>query len=124
MLTPPNDLAAEQAVLGAVLIDAAQSVRTIEAVKIIITDPTMFYADEHRARTGRFPHADSGPVVANTNETWRNLDQALRLGLRGLPGKDTLACLFQRERGHRHLHRLGQRHCLQPRRPVPGDRRR
>jgi hypothetical protein len=39
-------------------------------------------------------------------KNWCNVNQALRMGLRGLPGKDSLARLLQRERGHRHLHDL------------------
>src|SRR4051794_7696339 len=66
------------------------------------------WADDHLRRTGRFPTADSGAVYADPNEKWGNLDQALRMGLRGLPGKDSLAKLLKRERGRRHRHELPQ----------------
>ena len=40
------------------------------------------WADEYRERTGKFPTADSGVVVAKPDEKWVNIDQALRVGLR------------------------------------------
>ena len=40
------------------------------------------WADSHRARTGRWPGAESGHVLDNRNEKWVNINQALRLGLR------------------------------------------
>ncbi len=60
----------------------------------------LIWADDHRARTGRLPCADSGPVLADPSENWTALNQALAQGLRGLPGGDTLARLLRRERGH------------------------
>jgi hypothetical protein len=48
------------------------------------------WADSHRARTGRWPSCTGGQVHGAPGETWVNLSQALRLGLRGLPGGDTL----------------------------------
>jgi hypothetical protein len=57
------------------------------------------WADAHRARTGAWPGAASGPVGGAPGETWAAVNVALRLGHRGLPGGDTLARLLQRERG-------------------------
>jgi hypothetical protein len=57
------------------------------------------WADDHRARTGAWPGAASGPVAGAAGETWAALNVALRLGHRGLPGGDTLARLLTRERG-------------------------
>ncbi|MFO0845323.1 MAG: hypothetical protein U0797_23555 [Gemmataceae bacterium] len=54
------------------------------------------HADEHKSRTGRWPQAHSGPVLSAAGENWRKIDNALRLGLRGLPGGDTLARLLRR----------------------------
>ena len=64
------------------------------------------WADEHLARTGKFPTATSGVVVAKRDEKWMNIQQALRLGLRGLPGRWTLAQLLAERRGHRNRKRL------------------
>jgi hypothetical protein len=58
------------------------------------------WADAHRARTGRWPSWKGGRVHGAPGETWRNLNQALRLGLRGLPGGDTLLRLLRRSGRH------------------------
>lgn len=60
------------------------------------------WADHHLERTGKYPHAESGPVLAEPSEDWGAINQALVAGLRGLPGRDSLARLLQRERGRRH----------------------
>jgi hypothetical protein len=57
------------------------------------------WADEHRRRTGAWPQATSGAVAAAPRENWQALNKCLRLGLRGLPGGDTLPRLLGRERG-------------------------
>jgi hypothetical protein len=60
------------------------------------------WADDHHLRTGKYPHAESGPVLAAPGEDWSPINQALLAGLRGLPGRDSLARLLERERGRRH----------------------
>jgi hypothetical protein len=64
------------------------------------------WADAHHARTGRWPFCNEGRIPGAPAETWRNVDLALRLGLRGLPGGDSLARLLGRRRGKRHGSRL------------------
>jgi hypothetical protein len=54
------------------------------------------WADAHRARTGRWPNPNSGPVLDAPGETWAHIKQALVKGLRGWagrgrPGTTTLA---------------------------------
>jgi hypothetical protein len=45
------------------------------------------WAEAHFARTGRWPHHDSGPVEGVPGQTWAAIDdEALRRGHRGLPG--------------------------------------
>jgi hypothetical protein len=61
------------------------------------------WADDHRERTGAWPTVRCGRVLANLNETWFNVDQCLRKGFRGLPGKQSLPKLLERERGARNL---------------------
>ena len=58
------------------------------------------WADDHRQRAEKFPHAASGSVLAHPAETWGGINQALTVGLRGLPGGDSLAGLLRRERSH------------------------
>jgi hypothetical protein len=59
------------------------------------------WADQHHAQTGARPNAESGPVLAAPRETWLAVDQALRLGRRGLPGGSSLARLLARLCGAR-----------------------
>jgi hypothetical protein len=54
------------------------------------------WARAHRARSGTWPTENSGAVVGTNGEVWANVNQALREGLRGLPGGDTLARLLAR----------------------------
>jgi hypothetical protein len=44
------------------------------------------WADAHREATGRWPNRASGSVRATKFECWSQIDNALRNGLRGLPG--------------------------------------
>jgi hypothetical protein len=60
------------------------------------------WADRHRARTGRWPTARSGPVGGAPGETWKALESALYAGGRGRPGGETLARFLRRHgRGRR-----------------------
>jgi hypothetical protein len=59
------------------------------------------WADAHHARTGRWPKVKSGPVRGAPGETWSGLDNALRLGERGLRPGSSLARLLARCRGVR-----------------------
>src|SRR6516225_9672458 len=56
------------------------------------------WADAYHARTGRWPHTESGPIPEALGETWRRVDNALRMGLRGLPGGSSLARLLAERR--------------------------
>jgi hypothetical protein len=56
------------------------------------------WADAHRRRTGRWPTAESGPVLRASGETWHAVNLALWQGLRGLPGGDSLSQVLQRYR--------------------------
>jgi hypothetical protein len=67
------------------------------------------WADAHHERTGRWPHAASGPIPQASGETWTAVNQALGCGHRGLPGGDTLAKLLDRHRRGR-----PQREARQP----------
>lgn len=59
------------------------------------------WADQHHARTGRWPKQLSGVVSGSLGEKWLNLDAALRQGHRGLPGGSSLARLLAKHRGVR-----------------------
>jgi hypothetical protein len=57
------------------------------------------WADAHRARTGHWPSAASGPVRGAPGENWAAINLALHNGYRGLPGGDSLTRLLERRRG-------------------------
>ncbi|HWL94457.1 MAG TPA: hypothetical protein VNT79_13090 [Phycisphaerae bacterium] len=64
------------------------------------------WADEHRARTGRWPTRTDGEIPGSNGETWGGITVAAQVGIRGLPGTWSLADLLVNERGKRkHLHR-------------------
>jgi hypothetical protein len=60
------------------------------------------WAEDFRARTGRWPTRKSAFVHGKGGERWAVIDQALRQGHRGLPGGSSLATLLA-------AHRAGQR---------------
>jgi hypothetical protein len=57
------------------------------------------WADAHKARTGPWPQSNSGIVRDALADNWRAIDNALRLGLGGLPGGSSLARLLDEKRG-------------------------
>jgi len=55
--------------------------------------------DAFHTAHGGWPQLHSGPVGGAPAETWRRIDTALRLGLRGLPKGSSLSQLLRTERG-------------------------
>jgi hypothetical protein len=66
------------------------------------------WADAHHVRTGNWPTLGSGSVADAPHENWSALNAALRIGVRGLPGGDSLARLLRREK------RIGERRGRAP----------
>jgi pyrroloquinoline quinone (PQQ) biosynthesis protein C len=64
------------------------------------------WADEHHARTGKWPHRESGPVAAAPGETWFGVHGALFIGCRGFPGGSSLAQVLAEHRGVRNIQDL------------------
>jgi hypothetical protein len=64
------------------------------------------WADAWRARTGRWPLRESGPVPESPGDTWMAVNMALGKGHRGLPGGSSLARLLAEHRGYRNIHGL------------------
>jgi len=48
------------------------------------------WARAHRARSGQWPTAASGPIPESPGDTWGSINSALVLGTRGMPGDMTL----------------------------------
>jgi hypothetical protein len=85
-------------------------------------DEVLRWAELHRARTGRWPTARSGPVDGAPGETWKALESALHAGGRGLAGGETLARFL-------HRHGWGRQGAVRVKRerlgaPNPPGRRR
>jgi hypothetical protein len=57
------------------------------------------WADAFHTQTGRWPRADVAPIPNAPGETWCAIDDALRVGLRGLPGGSSLVKLLYERRG-------------------------
>lgn len=68
---------------------------------ILYISHILAWADAHCKRTGSWPNLNSGPITGTLDETWRRVDSALRIGLRGLPGGSSLARLLAERRGVR-----------------------
>jgi hypothetical protein len=64
------------------------------------------WADEYYERIGKWPKANSGRIVGGIGDTWRAVNMALVKGLRGLPGRSSLAQLLAERRGVRNRKRL------------------
>jgi hypothetical protein len=77
---------------------AAQSLRRRAVLSV---EQILAWVDEHHSRTGRWPNSRSGAVAGQPGERWATLNNALRLGRRGLPGGDSLARLLQVHRSVR-----------------------
>jgi hypothetical protein len=70
----------------------------------LTVEQILAWADEHHAQVGRWPGENSGRVAAAPPEDWNAINRALRHGLRGLPGEDSLARLLARHgRGQQRL---------------------
>jgi hypothetical protein len=63
------------------------------------------WADAFYAKNGKWPSNDPEPI-SGTEENWSAVDQALRVGVRGLPGGSSLAQLLAKRRGKRNKKRL------------------
>jgi hypothetical protein len=64
----------------------------------LTVEQILAWMDAHADRVGQRPLAESGSVPEAPGETWRGIQQALKLGLRSLPGGDTLSILWSRMR--------------------------
>jgi hypothetical protein len=83
------------------LLAARRGVRNVQALPPLTKGQIVAWAQAHHGRTGGWPYEDSGPVAEAPGETWKNIDAALRQGLRGLPGEATLARLIAEALGVR-----------------------
>ena len=66
----------------------------------------LVWAKAHFRRTGQWPTAMSGPILDAQGETWLAIDNALRVGLRGLQGGSSLARLLADHGAKRNIQAL------------------
>ena len=63
------------------------------------------WADAYHTRHGKWPSRNGGAVPECPGNNWCAIDQALKKGVRGLPGDSSLAKLLQRHRNKANYHR-------------------
>ena len=68
---------------------------------LLYVHKVLAWADNFHRRQGCWPTAYSGRILGAAGDTWRRVDSALRLGLRGLPSGSSLAQLLAKQRGVR-----------------------
>jgi len=76
------------------------------AMPAITDEQILQWADHHRKKTGAWPMARSGQVIAFPSENWSNIEALLRRGLRGLAGGSSLVLLLAEHRGVRNIGQL------------------
>ena len=82
-----------------------RGVRNTADLRDLSIEQILRWADEHRQRTGKWPHPDSGPIHG-TSENWLGMQTALMTGCRGLGCGMTLPALLFQHRNVRNLRDL------------------
>jgi hypothetical protein len=78
-----------------------RGVRSQSCVPPLTEKQILKWADAHYRGTGQWPGCKGGAIADAPGETWANIDAALRMGQRGLPGGSSLPLLLQKKRGTR-----------------------
>jgi superfamily II DNA or RNA helicase len=78
-----------------------RGVRNIHDLLRLSDERILVWADAHYGRNGQWPKRDSGRIEEAPGENWMSVENALRLGLRGLSGGSSLARLIQEQRGNK-----------------------
>jgi hypothetical protein len=91
-----------------------RGVRNVHGLPRLTTHQILAWARAYHAKNGQWPTCRClpQPIEGTLGETWFNVDQALRKGLRGLAGGSSLAILLARRLGKSKtaLHRHRQQH--------------
>jgi hypothetical protein len=83
------------------LLAAHRGYRNVQGLPGLTESMIESWARTHHQQHGDWPTEYSGAVDGTGGETWKNIDAALREGLRSLPGGDTLPRLLGRRCGAR-----------------------
>jgi len=73
--------------------------RNPKALPPLSEDQILAWADKHNSLRQEWPSLKTGTILGAREETWENVDAALREGFRGLPGGSSLARLLEAHRG-------------------------
>jgi hypothetical protein len=88
------------------LLEEQRGVRNPSHLSKLTLAEVLRWADAHHERTGRWPTSASGPIADAPGETWKAIDQALRLGMRTLKRDASLARLLAEKRSVRNIQAL------------------
>jgi hypothetical protein len=88
------------------LLAAERGARNPQGLPALTESQILVWADAHRRHMDGWPISESGAIADTAGETWKAVDHALRLGMRGLEGGSSLARLLAQRRGVRNLHAL------------------
>lgn len=80
------------------LLTEHRGVRSIAHLPPLSVEEILSWADAYKSRTGNWPKVKSGAIAEAPRETWTAVNQALRVGVRGLPGGSSLPCLLAENR--------------------------
>jgi superfamily II DNA or RNA helicase len=83
------------------LLAERRGVRNIHGLQPLTKEQILALVDSYYERTRKWPTKESGPVDCTRDEVWANINAALSLGQRGLPGGSSLAQLLSEKRGVR-----------------------
>jgi hypothetical protein len=83
------------------LLTHARGFRNTQELPPLSPEHILAWAQAHYQRTGAWPNKNSGPVLGEPGEVWGNVDAALRLRQRGLPGNSSVAQLLAQALGIR-----------------------
>ncbi|HET6883920.1 MAG TPA: hypothetical protein VFI31_27445 [Pirellulales bacterium] len=75
-----------------------RGVRNVHSIAKFSTEQILRWADAHYRRTGAWPQVRSGAIEESPTDNWLSVDNALRLGLRGMPGRSSLKQLLDEHR--------------------------
>lgn len=92
----------------ALLLAEKRGVRNHLALPPLTEEEILQWADAFHAKNGQWPRVKSGAIDEAHGDTWTAVDQALRNGLRNLPGSSSLAQLLAERRGVRNQKQLSQ----------------
>jgi len=86
----------------ALLLAKSRDYRNRRALPSLTKEQILSWADAYHRQHGCWPIKSAGRIARSGSETWSGVDQALRTGLRGLPGGTSLPRLLALARGCRH----------------------